>query len=203
MTRVTFALVTCCQNERVTDEHARRVRFGRAPFGHRGYDAAEVDAFCERVAEAHHGRGMLTATEIREHEFATAAFGHRGYDRDEVDDYLDRACMDLEFARRGTKPHPIGNTLLTPEDVQRLRFSAPPHGQPGYAADEVSLFLNRLATTLAHGGPNGLTSAEVRNANFGLARAGTAAYHIEEVDSFLDVAVRTLAAQESGGEPRG
>ncbi|WP_460695843.1 DivIVA domain-containing protein [Nocardia thraciensis] len=186
----------------MTDEHARRVRFCRAPFGHRGYDAAEVDAFCERVDEAFRGRGTLTATEIREHEFATAAFGHRGYDRDQVDDYLDQVCIDLEFARRGARPHPHGNALLTPEDVQRLRFSAPPHGQPGYAADEVGLFLNRLAATLAHDGPNRLTSAEMRNANFGLAHAGTAAYHIEEVDSFLDVVVRTLAARERGGESR-
>ncbi|MBF6332054.1 DivIVA domain-containing protein [Nocardia transvalensis] len=180
----------------MTSDDVRRIRFGKAPIGHRGYDTAEVDAFCARIADAFLGRGSLTAAEIRGHEFATAAFGHRGYDRDQVDDFLDRACVELEFARRGDRPHPTGEPLLTPEDVQRLRFSAPPHDHAGYAADEVDVFLDRVIATLAHIGPNGLTAEDVRTVNFGLAHAGSAAYHIEEVDSFLDVVVRTLEAEE-------
>ncbi|MCM6774639.1 DivIVA domain-containing protein [Nocardia sp. CDC159] len=184
----------------MTPDEVRRMRFGRAPFGHRGYDAAEVDAFRERIAQAFLGRTVLTAAELRGHEFATAALGHRGYDRDEVDEFLDRVCVELEFARRGLRRHPGGDALLTPEDVQRLRFSPPPRDHAGYDADEVDVFLDRITTTLAHTGPNGLTSHDVRTVNFGLAHAGTAAYSIEEVDSFLDVVARTLEAEEAARE---
>ncbi|RDI67520.1 DivIVA domain-containing protein [Nocardia pseudobrasiliensis] len=184
----------------MTPDEVRRRRFGRAPFGHRGYDAAEVDAFCERIAQAFLGRAILTAAQLRGHEFTTAALGHRGYDRDEVDEFLDTVCVELEFARRGAKRHPGGEALLTPDDIQRLRFSGPPHDHAGYAADEVDVFLDRITTTLAHIGPNGLTSEDVRTVNFGLAHAGTAAYSIEEVDSFLDVVVRTLRAEEAARE---
>jgi DivIVA domain-containing protein len=180
----------------VTPEDVRQVRFGRAPLGHHGYDASEVDAFRERIARAFGGSSALTTAEIREHEFADAAFGHRGYDRDQVDDFLDRACMELEYARRGAKRHPR-DTQLTPDDVQRLRFSSPPSGHAGYDADEVDIFLDRVANTLAHIGPNGLSSQDVHTVNFGLADSGTAAYYIDEVDAFLDVVIRTLAAEES------
>ncbi|MFI5775994.1 DivIVA domain-containing protein [Nocardia sp. NPDC051570] len=184
----------------MTPDEMRRMRFDRAPFGHRGYDAAEVDAFCERIAQTYRGGDAPSAAQIRGHEFATAALGHRGYDRDAVDEFLDRACVELEFARRGAERHPAGEALLTPEDVRRLRFSRPPHDHAGYAADEVDVFLDRITTTLAHIGPNGLTSEDVRAANFGLAHAGMTAYSIEEVDSFLDVVVRTLRAEENTRE---
>jgi DivIVA domain-containing protein len=184
-----------CDNECVTPEDVRQVRFARAPLGHRGYDAGEVDAFRERITQAYRGLSVLTAAEIREHEFPDAPFGHRGYDRDQVDNYLDNACVELEFVRRGSARH-FGETELTPDDVQCLRFAAPPTGHAGYDADEVDVFLDRVATTLAHVGPNGLSSQDVRTVNFGLAHAGCTAYYIDEVDAFLDVVVRTLAAQE-------
>nr|WP_221333487.1 DivIVA domain-containing protein [Nocardia transvalensis] len=174
--------------------------FGKAPFGNRGYDTAEVDAFCDRVAAAFRGRATLTAADIREHEFSTAARGRRGYDRDEVDDYLDRICVELESVRRGAEPSAAGDTLpLTPEDIQRLRFSAPPTGSTGYDADEVHVFLDRIAATLAHAGSNGLTSADVRAVDFAPALAGAPACHRDEVDAFLDVVVRMLTAEEASG----
>ncbi|WP_169813325.1 DivIVA domain-containing protein [Nocardia vaccinii] len=179
----------------MTTQDARITRFARTTAGDRGYDAAEVDAFCERIAAAFGGRAMLTAAQIREHEFSSAAFGHHGYDRDQVDDYLDRACVDLEYARRGDTPHP-GPARLSPRDVQRLRFSAPPAGRDGYAAAQVDTFLDVVATTLAHAGPTGLSSQEARAVDFGPAEPGDAAYHADEVDAFLDVVVRTLAEQE-------
>ncbi|QIS20874.1 DivIVA domain-containing protein [Nocardia terpenica] len=185
-----------CENERVTPDDVRRVRFGRAPIGHRGYDTIEVDAFCRRIADAFLGRVTLTAAQIRGQEFATAHLGLRGYDRDEVDEFLDRVCVELEFARLGIRRDPAGSQTLTSEDVRRLRFSAPPTGQAGYAADEVDAYLDRVIATLAHVGPIGLTSAEVRTANFGLAHAGMSAYHREEVDAFLDVVEHTLRDQE-------
>ncbi|WP_169816143.1 DivIVA domain-containing protein [Nocardia miyunensis] len=179
----------------MTIEDVRIPRFARTPAGYRGYDAAEVDAFCERIAEAFRGRTMLTAAQIREHEFASAAFGLGGYDRDEVDDYLDHACVDLEYARRGDTPHP-GPERLSPRDVQRLRFSAPPAGRDGYAAAEVDNFLDVVAAALAHAGPTGLSSQDARAIDFGPAEPGGAAYYADEVDAFLDVVVRTLAEQE-------
>ncbi len=177
-------------------EELRQVCFARAPRGHRGYDAGEVDDFRERIAQAFGGRSALSAVEIREHEFADAAFGHRGYDRDQVDEFLDHACVELEFARRAVKRRPR-EIQLTPDDVQHLRFSAPPSGHAGYDADEVDVFLDRVANTLAHVGPGALCSQDVHTVNFGLAHAGTAAYFIDEVDAFLDVVVRTLAAGEA------
>ncbi|MFF0488105.1 DivIVA domain-containing protein [Nocardia sp. NPDC004068] len=180
----------------VTPDEVRRTRFGRAPFGQRGYDVAAVDAFRERVAQAFLGRTTLTAAQIRDHEFPTAARGHRGYDRDEVDDFLDRACVALEFARRGLTPRSPG-ALLAPEDVRALRFSPPHPNRPGYAADEVDVFLDHVTTTLTHTGPASLTSRELDSVRFGLAHPGSAAYGIEEVDSFVDVVARTLRAEEA------
>ena len=179
----------------VTTQDVRTARFARTAAGDRGYDAAEVDAFCERVAEAFRGRSMLTAAQIRDHEFASAAFGHHGYDRDQVDDYLDRARVELEYARRGDTPHP-GPARLSPRDVQRLRFSAPPSGRDGYAVAQVDTFLDVVATTLAHAGPTGLSSQDARAIDFGPAEPGAAAYYADEVDAFLDVVVRTLTEQE-------
>ncbi|WP_216903369.1 DivIVA domain-containing protein [Nocardia alni] len=177
-------------------EELRQVCFARAPLGRHGYDASEVDAFRERIAQAFGGRSALSAVEIREHEFADASFGHRGYDRDEVDEFLDRACVELEFARRAVRRRPR-EIQLTPHDVQHLRFSAPPTGHAGYDADEVDVFLDRVAGALAHIGPGALRSQDVHTVNFGLAHTGTAAYFIDEVDAFLDVVAHTLAAGEA------
>ncbi|WP_319943370.1 DivIVA domain-containing protein [Nocardia aurantia] len=176
----------------MTPHEVRRMRFGRAPIGHRGYDAAEVDAFLESVARALGGHAGLSAAAIRGAEFRTAPLGHRGYDRDEVDEFLDQACAELEFARRGAIRPADERTVLTSADVQRTQFSGPPFGHAGYAADEVDSFLDRVAAALAHIGPSGLTGTDVRTVNFGLAHAGTAAYRIDEVDAFLEVVARAL-----------
>lgn len=53
-------------------------------------------------------------------------------------------------------------------------------------------FLDRLAATLAHDGPNGLTAEDVRGTAFHTAPGGTAAYHREEVDAFLDLVAHQL-----------
>jgi DivIVA domain-containing protein len=179
----------------MTPDEMRRVRFGRAPFGHRGYDTAEVDAFLSRVAAAFGGRGALTTADIRGAEFRTAPLGHRGYHREDVDDFLDHACVALEFVRRGVPSRPAAATALTPDDVRRTRFSGPPYGQAGYAAGEVDVFLDRVAATLAHTGPTALTAAEIRAATFGLAHAGSAAYRIDEVDAFREAAARIRSKQ--------
>ncbi|WP_067564068.1 DivIVA domain-containing protein [Nocardia acidivorans] len=179
----------------VTPEDVRRRHFGTAPFGHHGYHPGQVDAFCARIADTMSGRDHLTAADIRLVEFDGPPFGHRGYDIDQVDEFLDQICMDLEYLRRG---HPLIAPVrqedpLTHDDVLRVRFSAPPFGLSGYAAEEVGAFLDRLAATLAHDGPSGLTAQDVRATTFHTASPGTAAYHREEVDAFLDLVAHQLA----------
>lgn len=177
---------------RVTPEEVRRKRFGRAR--HHGYNPAEVDAFRERIAETLLGRDHLTAADIRQARFGAPPFGHRGYDQEQVDDFLDHLCIELEYLRRGRRRIPGVNEsdTLTHDDVLRIQFSAPPYGVPGYAAEEVGAFLDRLAATLAHDGPAGLTAEDVRHTLFHAATEGTPAYHREEVDAFLDLVAQQL-----------
>ncbi|GAB4585177.1 DivIVA domain-containing protein [Nocardia sp. IFM 10818] len=179
---------------RVTPEDVRRKRFGHAPFGHHGYHPAQVDAFCARIAETMSGRDHLTAADIRLVEFDAPPRGHRGYDIEQVDDFLDQVCTELEFLRRGRGRIPSGRfaDVLTHDDVLHIRFSAPPHGVSGYAAEEVGAFLDRLAATLAHHSPNGLTADDVRQTAFHTAAAGMPAYHRDEVDAFLDLVAHQL-----------
>ncbi len=168
---------------RVTPEYVRGIRFGRAPIGHRGYDPAEVDAFCAALADAFAGRAALSAAAIRGHEFGLAAPGRRDYDRDEVDAFLDRACVELEFARYGPA-RPQVAWPPSPEYVSRLRFSAPPLGRSGYVAAEVDAFRERVAAVLAQTA-TGWDVAAIRP-EFGTAAAGVRAYHCGEVDAFVD-----------------
>ncbi|MBF6487077.1 DivIVA domain-containing protein [Nocardia otitidiscaviarum] len=180
---------------RVTPEEVRRKRFGKAR--HHGYNQAEVDAFCARIADTILGRDHLTAADIRQVQFGAPPFGHRGYDQEQVDDFLDHVCIELEYLRRGRRRVPTANVApaLTHDDVLRIQFSAPPYGLPGYAAAEVGAFLDRLAATLAHDGPSRLTADEVRHTEFHTAAHGYPAYHREEVDAFLDLVVRQLERQ--------
>ncbi|MFJ4655639.1 DivIVA domain-containing protein [Nocardia sp. NPDC088792] len=180
---------------RVTPDDVRRKRFGTPPLGHDAYHPAQVDAFTARIADALAGLDHLTSADIRLAEFDAPPPGKPGYDSQQVDEFLDRLCIDLEHLRRGRCPVPAGRDAdpLTHDDVLRIRFSAPPHGLPGYAAEEVGRFLDRLAATLAHNGPNGLTADDVRATTFHRAATGTPAYHREEVDAFLDLVAGQLA----------
>ncbi|MGW4356885.1 DivIVA domain-containing protein [Nocardia sp. NPDC004582] len=181
---------------RVTPEDVRRRRFGPAPHGPHGYHPAQVDAFCARIADTMAGHDQLTVADIRLVEFDGPPPGHRGYDIEQVDDFLDRLCTELEYLRLGHGHRPVTRThdQLTPEDVLHIQFSTPPYEFRGYRAEEVGAFLVRLAATLAHHGPNGLTAEEVRTTTFHLAPAGAPAYHLEEVDAFLDLVVQQLEA---------
>ncbi|MTE14943.1 DivIVA domain-containing protein [Nocardia aurantiaca] len=181
---------------RVTPDDVRRTRFGHAPFGHHGYHPARVDAFCARIADTMLGRDHLTIADIRLIEFDAPPPDHRGYDIDQVDDFLDQVCMELEYLRQGSSAG-RAHDPLTPDDVLRIQFSAPPYGLPGYHAKEVGAFLDRLAATLAHHGPSGLTPEDVRDITFHLAPEGVPAYHREEVDAFLDLVVHQLENSEA------
>ncbi|MVU77774.1 DivIVA domain-containing protein [Nocardia sp. ET3-3] len=182
----------------VTPDDVRRTRFGHAPSGDLGYHPEQVDSFCARIAETMLGRDHLGIADIRLVEFDAPPPGRRGYDIEEVDDFLDHVCIELEYLRRGRGRLPAGRTdqTLTHDDVLRIRFSAPPFGFRGYQAEEVGAFLDRLAATLAHHGPNGLTAKDIQDITFHLAPVGEPAYQREEVDAFLDLVAHQLEKSE-------
>ncbi|WP_084536115.1 DivIVA domain-containing protein [Nocardia yamanashiensis] len=184
----------------MTPEDVRRKRFGTAPIGRHSYNSVQVNAFCARIADTLTGRDHLTAADIRLVEFDAPPRGQMGYDSEQVDDFLDQICVDLEFLRRGRSRLPLGRESdpLTPDDVLRIQFSAPPFGLRGYLTEEVGAFLDRLAATLAHHGPNGLTAEDVRHTTFHLASPGLPAYHRDEVDAFLDLVAQQLESARNG-----
>ncbi|WP_305082696.1 MULTISPECIES: DivIVA domain-containing protein [unclassified Nocardia] len=182
---------------RVTPEDVSRTHFGMPAVGHRGYHADEVDAFLEAVCATLDGRGALTADDIRHVSFDAPRFGGRGYEAEQVDEFLDRVRVELEFRQLGSRPVPAGvngngHTLLTADDVHRMRFSPAPVGHRGYHRDEVDAFLDLVAATLTHDGPGSLTIADVKSVRFTEARLGTRGYHREEVDAFLDLVVTAI-----------
>ncbi|MFC9896505.1 DivIVA domain-containing protein [Nocardia sp. NPDC127579] len=182
----------------MTPEDVSRIHFAMPPVGHRGYHAEEVDAFLELVAATLAGTGVLTADDVRHVHFDAPRFGGRGYQADQVDEFLDRVRIEFEIRQRGNRPVPAGvtgsvsTTLLTPDDVRRMRFTRSPVGRRGYHEDEVDAFLDLVAATLTHDGPGSLTVADVRDVHFTDARVGTRGYARDEVDAFLDLVVTAL-----------
>lgn len=79
------------------DVHA--IQFDNAPFGHRGYAKAEVDAFRSRIAKTLAGRDDLTAAEVHHVQFGRPLLGRRGYDEQQVDEFLDAVERQLAAAR--------------------------------------------------------------------------------------------------------
>ncbi|WP_433656132.1 DivIVA domain-containing protein [Nocardia sp. CA-128927] len=182
----------------VTPEDVSRISFATPPFGQRGYHADEVDAFLDLVAATMAGRGALAADDLRHVTFDAPRPGGRGYRADQVDEYLDQVRVELEIRQRGVRPAPSGNgqSMLSPDDVQRMQFTLSPVGRRGYHEDEVDAFLDLVAATLAHGGPGSLTVADVRSVRFTEARLGTRGYQRDEVDAFLDLVVTALQHAE-------
>ncbi len=182
----------------MTPEDVRRIHFAMPSAGHRGYHADEVDAFLDLVAATLAGHGALTADDIRQVGFAAPRFGGRGYQADQVDEFLDRARAELELRQRGTAPAPAGSRVgahaapLTPDDVQRVRFSQAPVSGRGYHEEEVDAFLDLVAVSLTPEGPGSLTVADARSVRFTDARLGTRGYQRDEVDAFVDLVVTAL-----------
>jgi DivIVA domain-containing protein len=84
---------------RVGAEDVRAVRFGKPPFGRRGYDETEVDDFLRQVAEAleQPGAARMDAGTVHEVAFRKPRIGSRGYDEDEVDAFLDLVEGELRW----------------------------------------------------------------------------------------------------------
>src|SRR5919201_1000859 len=104
---------------RVSATDVHNVAFGKPPFGKRGYDEGEVDAFLRRVAETlaqPPGPGQVTAAEVHDVAFRKPRLGSRGYDEDEVDAFLDLVEGELRWRS-------------SPEGRRELA-APPPAGQP-------------------------------------------------------------------------
>jgi len=85
-------------NPRLTGDAVRQVRFGKPPFGRRGYDGDEVDRFLDLLAQAlsaRPGGSRLTSSDVHNVAFRKPPIGRRGYDEDEVDAFLDLAESEL------------------------------------------------------------------------------------------------------------
>jgi len=86
--------------QRVTAADVRAVRFGKPPFGKRGYDEAEVDDFLRLVSDtlALVPQGVrITPAQVHEVAFRKPRLGSRGYDEDEVDAFLDVVEEELRW----------------------------------------------------------------------------------------------------------
>ena len=76
--------------ERLNADHVRNVAFARPPFGRRGYNEDEVDAFLAVIEAAlrNPAESALTSERVRGVAFGKPRLGRRGYDEREVDAFL-------------------------------------------------------------------------------------------------------------------
>lgn len=74
----------------ITAEDVDRAWFPPAPWGTRGYNRMQVDAFLSRVAATLEGRDTVTAADVHKVAFTLCPFARRtvGYDPAAVDSFL-------------------------------------------------------------------------------------------------------------------
>ena len=75
---------------RLTAQDVRYAAFGKPPWGKRGYNNDEVDAFLQLAASRLDGYGNLSVDDVRAVSFSKPPIGKRGYNEDEVDDFLEQ-----------------------------------------------------------------------------------------------------------------
>src|SRR5271155_1304997 len=75
----------------LTAEQVHDMKFAKPPFGQRGYNENEVDAFLDLVEAALRNptQRTLSPEQVRNIAFAKPPIGKRGYNEDEVDRFLD------------------------------------------------------------------------------------------------------------------
>jgi DivIVA domain-containing protein len=86
--------------QRLSAADVRTVRFGKPPFGKRGYDEMEVDDFLRLVADTlaqAPGGSRVNSGQVHEVAFRKPKIGSRGYDEDEVDAFLDLIEGELRW----------------------------------------------------------------------------------------------------------
>ena len=74
---------------RLTSQDVRYATFGKPPWGKRGYDEHEVNAFLQQAASRLDGYGDLSAADVHGVSFSKPPIGKRGYNEDEVDQFLE------------------------------------------------------------------------------------------------------------------
>jgi len=174
------------------------VAFHRPPRGARGYDAAEVDAFLDRVEDTMRSRDVLTREDVLNVKFRTAT-RDPGYDVNEVNVFMELVADTLrstpqrqQAAAPALGAHATSQALrpavrLSPDDVAAVRFHKPRPGTRGYHEGQIDAFLDRIEATLR--GQDNLTAQQIQDAVFGETAPGTFGYDEEDVDTFLDLVV--------------
>ncbi len=174
------------------------VAFHRPPRGQRGYDAAEVDSFLDRVENTMRSRDILTREDVLNVKFSTAT-RDPGYDVNEVNVFMELVADTLRSTpqrRQASAPaqgaHATSQAMrpavrLSPDDVAAVRFHKPRPGTRGYHEGQIDAFLDRIEATLR--GKDNLTAQQVQDAVFGESAPGTFGYDQEDVDTFLDLVV--------------
>jgi DivIVA domain-containing protein len=190
-----------------------RLRVGR-------YDRAEVDVFREAVRDTFLGvsRSPLTWRAPPGQQFTTTRRLRPGYDPEQVDAFLDEAEQKLAAMESTHRPEGplVSGTILTDgpsgptqQDFQpprwaewaewaewadSTRFSTTPRRGWGYATAEVDAFRQDIRDTFLGVSRPLLTSDEVRDKRFRMARQG---YEVKQVDAFFDQAEQRLAAMRA------
>ncbi|MGI5503079.1 DivIVA domain-containing protein [Lentzea sp. CA-135723] len=174
------------------------VAFHRPPSGQRGYDAAEVDAFLDRVEGTMKSKDILTREDVLNVKFSTAT-RDPGYDVNEVNVFMELVADTLRSTpqrQQASAPakgaHATSQAMrpavrLSPDDVAAVRFHKPRPGTRGYHEGQIDAFLDRIEQTLR--GRDNLTAQQVQDAVFGETAPGTFGYDEEDVDTFLDLVV--------------
>ncbi|MFD9705151.1 DivIVA domain-containing protein [Lentzea sp. NPDC059081] len=174
------------------------VAFHRPPRGQRGYDAAEVDSFLDRVEATMRSRDILTREDVLNVKFSSAS-RDPGYDVNEVNVFMELVADTLRSTpqrQQASAPaqgaHATSQAMrpavrLSPDDVAAVRFHKPRPGTRGYHEGQIDAFLDRIEATLR--GRDNLTAGQVQDAVFGESAPGTFGYDQEDVDTFLDLVV--------------
>ncbi|RDI31024.1 DivIVA domain-containing protein [Lentzea flaviverrucosa] len=174
------------------------VAFHRPPRGQRGYDAAEVDAFLDRVEGTMKSKDILTREDVLNVKFSTAT-RDPGYDVNEVNVFMELVADTLRSTPQRAQAsapakgaHATSQAMrpavrLSPDDVAAVRFHKPRPGTRGYHEGQIDAFLDRIEQTLR--GRDNLTAGQVQDAVFGETAPGTFGYDEEDVDTFLDLVV--------------
>jgi DivIVA domain-containing protein len=113
--------------QRITAADVRAVRFGKPPFGRRGYDENEVDEFLRAVAESlaqGAGSSRVDADRVHEIAFRKPKLGSRGYDEDEVDAFLDLVEAEMRWRDSPDGRHERMAEPIPPPVVHAVRAVA-------------------------------------------------------------------------------
>ena len=174
------------------------VAFHRPPLGQRGYDAAEVDSFLDRVENTMKSKDILTREDVLNVKFSSAS-RDPGYDVNEVNVFMELVADTLRSTPQRIQAsapakgaHATSQAMrpavrLSPDDVAAVRFHKPRPGTRGYHEGQIDAFLDRIEQTLR--GRDNLTAQQVQDAVFGETAPGTFGYDEEDVDTFLDLVV--------------